>query len=61
VHFVHAYEKSGPFWFPLTTESVTDARLFGTTDLTIQYFEYKPNKSTAPEDSVEVAQRGAHP
>jgi hypothetical protein len=61
VHFVHAYEKSGAFWFPLMTESVTDARLFGTTDLTIQYFAYKPNKSTAPEDSVEVAQRGAHP
>jgi hypothetical protein len=60
VHFVQAYQKSGPFWFPLTTESVTDARIFGTTDLTIQYFEYKPNKLTAPEDSVEVA-RGAHP
>jgi hypothetical protein len=52
VHFVHAYEKSGPFWFPLTTESVTDARLFGTTDLTIEYFEYKPKTLTAPQDSV---------
>lgn len=61
VHFVQAYEKSGPFWFPLTTESVTDARLFGTTDLTIEYFEYKPKKLAAPQDSVEVAQRGAHP
>ncbi len=61
VHFVHAYQKSGPFWFPLTTESVTDARLFGTTDLTIEYFEYQPKKPTAPQDSVEVAQRGAHP
>jgi len=61
VHFVQAYQKSGPFWFPLTTESVTDARLFGTTDLTIEYFEYKPKTLTAPQDSVEVAQRGAHP
>jgi len=60
VHFVQAYEKSGPFWFPLSTESVTDARLFGTTDLTIEYFEYKPKKPAAPQDSVEVAQRGAH-
>jgi len=60
VHFVHTYQKSGAFWFPLTTESVTDARLFGTTDLTIEYFEYKPNKSTTPEDSAEVAQREAH-
>jgi hypothetical protein len=61
VHFVQAYQKNGPFWFPLTTESLTDARLFGTTDLTIEYFEYKPKKLTASEDSVEVAQRGAHP
>jgi len=61
VHFVQVYQKSGPFWFPLTTESVTDARLFGTTDLTIEYFEYKPKTLTAPQDSVEVAQRGAHP
>jgi len=60
VHFVHTYQKSGAFWFPLTTEGVTDARLFGTTDLTIEYFEYKPNKSTTPEDSAEVAQREAH-
>jgi len=60
VHFVHTYQKSGAFWFPLTTESVTDARLFGTTDLTIEYFEYKPKKLAAPQDSVEVAQRGAH-
>jgi hypothetical protein len=59
VHFVHTYQKSGEFWFPVTTESVTDARLFGTTDLTIEYFEYKPKKLDAPEDSVEV-QRGAH-
>jgi hypothetical protein len=42
VHFVHTYQKNGPFWFPLCTESVTDARIFGRTDLTIEYFDYKP-------------------
>lgn len=61
VHFVHAYQKSGPFWFPVTTESVTEARLFGTTDLTIEYFDYKPNAIAASQDSVEVAQRGTRP
>jgi hypothetical protein len=61
VHFVQAYQKSGPFWFPATTESVTEARLFGTTDLTIEYFDYKPNATTAAQDSVEVAQRGSRP
>ena len=43
VHFVHTYQKSGLFWFPLCTESITDARIFGRTDLTIEYFDYKPN------------------
>jgi hypothetical protein len=61
VHFVQAYQKSGPFWFPVTTESVTDARLFGTTDLTIEYFDYKPNAIAPSQDSVEVAQRGSRP
>jgi len=42
VHFIHTYQKNGPFWFPLCTESVTDARIFGRTDLTIEYFDYKP-------------------
>lgn len=43
VHFIHTYQKNGPFWFPLCTESITDARIFGRTDLTIEYFDYKPN------------------
>jgi len=43
VHFVHTYQKSGLFWFPLCTQSITDARIFGRTDLTIEYFDYKPN------------------
>jgi hypothetical protein len=43
IQFVHTYEKRGSFWFPHSTESVTDARIFGRTDLTIEYFDYKPN------------------
>jgi len=43
VHFVHDYNKSGPFWFPVTDRSVTDARLFGATEMTIEYFDYAPN------------------
>jgi hypothetical protein len=59
VHFVHTYEKSGEFWFPVTTESVTEARLFGTTNLTIEYFEYQPIVvPRVPETAVEVVQAG---
>jgi hypothetical protein len=45
VHFVQQYRKNGPFWFPTSTQSVTEARIFGTTDVTITYFDYKPNSS----------------
>ena len=43
VHFVARYHKSGDFWFPLSTESVTEARIFGKTNVTINYFGYSPN------------------
>ena len=49
VHFVHVYQKSGPFWFPLSTESLTEARLFGATSLTINYFDYTPHALQSPE------------
>jgi outer membrane lipoprotein-sorting protein len=41
-HFVQIYYKSGPFWFPRSTQSVTEVRIFGTTDVTIEYFDYTP-------------------
>ena len=40
VHFVHAYEKNGAFWFPASNRSETDARIFGRADLLIEYFDY---------------------
>ena len=43
VHFVHSYQKSGSFWFPASDRSVTDVRIFGTTELTIEYLDYSPN------------------
>lgn len=49
VHFVHTYWKNGPIWFPSSTESVTEVRMFGATTLTISYFDYAPNQSPAPE------------
>ena len=43
VHFVHRYQKAGQFWFPSSTESLTEARIFGATEVTIRYFDYLPN------------------
>jgi hypothetical protein len=42
VHFVQRYSKSAAYWFPLETTSVTEARIFGTTNVSIRYFDYKP-------------------
>ncbi len=43
VQFSHDYDKSGSFWFPKLDHSVTDVRIFGSTELTIEYFDYAPN------------------
>jgi hypothetical protein len=48
VNFVQVYHKSGTFWFPLSTESVTDARFFGKTAVSIRYFDYQPNSAVEP-------------
>ncbi|HTT20004.1 MAG TPA: sigma-E factor regulatory protein RseB domain-containing protein [Candidatus Sulfotelmatobacter sp.] len=48
-HFVQVYKKSGPLWFPLSTQSVTEAHIFGTTEVSIEYFDYAPK--THPLDS----------
>src|SRR6266550_7958138 len=45
VHFVHTYAKQGPFWLPLSNNSVTDVRIFGSTELKIDYFGYLLNTS----------------
>ena len=48
-HFVQVYQKSGPLWFPLSTQSITDARLFGATDVHIEYFDYAPQSQPSSE------------
>ena len=43
VQFAHTYEKHGLFWFPASDDSVTDVRIFGSTELKIEYYDYSPN------------------
>jgi hypothetical protein len=49
-HFVQNYGKKGFAWFPVSTESVTEVRFFGTTTVSIEYFDYAP-RSTFPDIS----------
>jgi hypothetical protein len=39
--FVHRYGKCGDFWLPVSNVSVTEARLFGKTDVEVHYGEYE--------------------
>jgi hypothetical protein len=52
IHFVQVYQKCGAVWFPLSTQSVTEARLFGTTDVSIEYFDYAPKMPNSSANSV---------
>ena len=47
VHFVQQYHKSGNFWFPAETTSVTEALIFDGTDVSIRYFDYSPLSNSA--------------
>jgi len=51
-HFVQIYQKNGLLWFPRSTQSVTEAHIFGTTNVNIEYFDYAPKTAHAPDNSV---------
>ena len=57
VHFVQQYQKKGAFWFPASTESITEARIFGTTHVNIAYFDYAPSShcDKAPRGDITYA------
>lgn len=46
VNFVQTFEKNGPWWLPASNHSLTDARLFGLADLTIEYSDYQFEQPT---------------
>jgi outer membrane lipoprotein-sorting protein len=43
VHFVHTYEKVGQFWFAASTDTTSQVRIFGDSELTIENTDYKLN------------------
>jgi len=40
VHIVQRYGKQGQFWLPVLNESQAQARVFGATEVKIEYFDY---------------------
>jgi outer membrane lipoprotein-sorting protein len=51
VHFVHTYEKVGHFWFASSTDSTSQVRMFGDSELTIETTDYKLNNSERPQST----------
>ena len=51
VHFVHTYQKVGPFWFASSTHTKSEIRIFGDSSLTIENSDYalNPPIDQAPE------------
>jgi hypothetical protein len=47
VHFGHKYQKVGPFWLAASDSSLTDARIFGPTELRIDYYDYVVNNASS--------------
>jgi outer membrane lipoprotein-sorting protein len=43
VHFVHTYQKVGNFWFASSTDTRSQIRIFGDSELTIENVDYKLN------------------
>jgi outer membrane lipoprotein-sorting protein len=43
VHFVHTYQKVGQFWFASSTDTTSQIRIFGDSELTIENVDYKLN------------------
>ena len=56
IHFVQIYQRCGPVWFPLSTQSVTEAHIFGTTDVSIEYFDYAPKMPSRAGNSLASAE-----
>src|SRR5260370_38264803 len=48
IHFVQVYKKRAPLWLPPSTQTVTEAHPFGTTDVSIEYFDSPPRLPNPP-------------
>ena len=48
VHFVHTYQKIGPFWFAASTHSVSDIRIYGSAEVPIENSGYVTKEAGDP-------------
>jgi len=55
VHFVHTYQKVGKFWFASSTDTTSEIRIFGESELTIENANYRlSSPDTSKTSSLEL-------
>jgi len=55
VHFIHTYQRVGPFWLAASTHTTSEVRIFGSSELTIDNSDYvlnPPKDRTAKADPI---------
>ena len=60
VHFVHTYQKVGDFWFASSTDTTSQVRIFGDSELTIENADYKlnpPHNTNTPSTELDSEAR----
>jgi hypothetical protein len=58
VHFVHTYQKVGPFWFAASTHSVSEIRIYGSAEVTIESSDYVTKSADRINDTNRQARLG---
>jgi hypothetical protein len=58
VQVLQRYEREGPFWLPVLNQSRAEARIFGTTEVSIEYFDYVTNVRNARAGRNRTAEPG---
>lgn len=53
VRFTHRYTKVGPYWLPVSDQSDSNVRIFGPTEVTVEYYDYRINQLAGSVDTEE--------
>ena len=59
VHIVHQYQRFGKQWLPVTNESLATVRIFGPTEVKIEYFDYMVRPVSARLGQISRADQSA--
>ncbi len=54
IRVLHLYEKAGRFWLPSLNQSHAEVKIFGRTDVTIEYHDYQVQEEDAREAHLEA-------